>query len=35
VLPRVIRAQSTDVDTVSGATRESDGLLRAIENALP
>lgn len=35
VLPRVIRAQSTDVDTVSGATRESEGLLRAIENAVP
>ncbi len=35
VLPKVIQAQSTDVDTISGATRESEGLLRAIENAVP
>lgn len=35
ILPKVIVAQSTDVDTISGATRESEGLLRAIENAIP
>jgi uncharacterized protein with FMN-binding domain len=35
VLSRVVEKQSTDVDTISGATRESAGLLRAIENAVP
>jgi uncharacterized protein with FMN-binding domain len=35
ILPKVIATQSTNVDTISGATRESAGLLRAIENAIP
>jgi uncharacterized protein with FMN-binding domain len=34
VIIRVLRAQSTDVDTVSGGTISSKALLKAIENAL-
>jgi uncharacterized protein with FMN-binding domain len=35
VLPgRVVKANSTDVDTVTGATFSSEGLLSAVENAL-
>lgn len=34
VVKNVVKAQSTDVDTVSGATYSSTGLLNAIKNAL-
>ena len=34
VIRRVLKEQSTDVDTVSGATYSSKGILAAIENAL-
>lgn len=30
----IIESQSTDVDTVSGATRSSDGIIEAVEDAL-
>jgi len=34
IIMRVIEAQSTDIDTVSGATVTSKAYLKAIENAL-
>ncbi len=34
VLPRIIEAQSLDVQAVSGATTTSKALLKAVENAL-
>jgi uncharacterized protein with FMN-binding domain len=34
IIEDVIRAQSLDVDTISGATRSSKCILKAIENAL-
>ena len=34
VVKNVMKKQSTDVDTVSGATYSSKGLLNAIKNAL-
>ena len=34
IVANVIRTQSTDVDTVSGATNSSKGIIEAIENAL-
>lgn len=34
VMKQVIRAQSTDVETVSGATNSSQVILKAIENAV-
>ncbi len=35
VIPKeIIEAQSTDVDTVSGATRTSKGIIMAVEDAL-
>lgn len=34
VIARVLEAQSTDIDTVSGGTISSEALLKAIENAL-
>ena len=32
--PRIIQAQSTDVDTVAGATMTSRGILEAVQAAL-
>jgi uncharacterized protein with FMN-binding domain len=34
IIPRVIEAQSLDVDVISGATGSSKAILKAIENAL-
>jgi len=34
IIPRIIEAQSLDVDVVSGATGSSKAILKAIENAL-
>lgn len=34
LVPEVIEANSTDVDTISGATTSSEGVLEAIDNAL-
>ena len=34
VIDRIIASQSVDVDTVSGATFSSKGILAAVENAL-
>ena len=34
IVANVIRTQSTDVDTVSGATNTSNGMIEAIQNAL-
>lgn len=34
LVPDVIEANSTDVETVSGATTSSEGVLEAIDNAL-
>jgi uncharacterized protein with FMN-binding domain len=34
ILPKVISAQSLDVDTITGATNSSKVILKAIENAL-
>ena len=34
VIDRILEAQSTDVDTVSGATFSSTGILMAVEDAL-
>lgn len=34
LVPDVIKANSTDVETVSGATTSSEGVLEAIDNAL-
>ena len=34
IVANVIRSQSTDVDTVSGATNSSKGIIEAIQNAL-
>jgi uncharacterized protein with FMN-binding domain len=35
IIPQeIIEAQSTDVDTISGATRTSDGIIAAVEDAL-
>lgn len=34
VIPAIIKAQDTDVDTVSGATYSSRGIINAVENAL-
>ena len=34
IIPQIIFHQSLDVDTVSGATASSKGILKAVENAL-
>jgi len=34
IVPRIIEAQSLDVDVVSGATGSSKAILKAVENAL-
>ena len=34
IVPEIIRAQSLDVDAVSGATASSKAILKAVENAL-
>ena len=34
VIPKVLKAQNANVDTVTGATTTSKALLKAIENAL-
>ena len=34
VLPRILDAQSPDVDAVSGATRSAEGMIEAVRNAL-
>jgi uncharacterized protein with FMN-binding domain len=34
VVEQILSSQSTDVDTVSGATYSSDGIIEAVENAL-
>ena len=34
MIDRILEAQSTDVDTVSGATFSSTGILMAVEDAL-
>ena len=34
VIPNIIRTQSTEVDTVSGATNSSNGIMEAVANAL-
>ena len=34
IVPRVIQAQSLNIDVVSGATASSKALLKAVENAL-
>ncbi|HET7839229.1 MAG TPA: FMN-binding protein [Rectinemataceae bacterium] len=34
VIPRILEAQSPDVDAVSGATTTSKALMKAVENAL-
>ena len=34
VIPEIINSQSTDVDTVSGATMSSDGIIQGVQNAL-
>ena len=34
IIPQIILHQSLDVDTVSGATASSKGILKAVENAL-
>ena len=34
IIPQIISRQSLNVDTVSGATASSKGILKAIENAL-
>lgn len=34
ILPNIVDAQSTDVDTISGATGSSKVMIKAVENAL-
>jgi uncharacterized protein with FMN-binding domain len=34
IVPEIIRAQSLDVDVISGATGRSKAILKAVENAL-
>ena len=34
IIQRILSAQSTDVDTVSGATFSSNGLIEAVSDAL-
>jgi uncharacterized protein with FMN-binding domain len=34
IVPRIVEAQSLDVDVVSGATGSSKAILKAVENAL-
>lgn len=34
LIPKVLKEQSTEVDTVSGATYSSKGLLKAVDQAI-
>ncbi|MPQ43338.1 FMN-binding protein [Clostridium tarantellae] len=34
LIPNIIEKQSVEVDTISGATKSSDGIIEAVKNAL-